>query len=102
MMKDEISRPQVDAQVDALTPRRLETGQDVLGVHHDVWVYRSLPAGMRRAVPSDLLPWTKVLYRVAAGPDRGSWYSCVVYSYNVAILKERAACGDVYVKKERR
>lgn len=100
-MKNEISASKVDAQVDALAgsePRKLEVGQTVYGRHHDVWYYRDVPSGMRKAAPADIIPGRMVLYRVETGPDTGGYYTCVVSPFTLPILMERAAGGTVWLK----
>lgn len=64
-----------------------------------VWRYDSIPAGVRPARLSDLLPGTPVLYLVRIGPDAGKYYQDYVRPSTYHILQLMLSAGvPVYVK----
>jgi len=63
-----------------------------------VWRYDSIPAGVRPARLSDLLPGTPVLHLVRIGPDAGKYYQDYVRPSTIEPLRQRIRAGEVYVK----
>lgn len=63
-----------------------------------VWRYDSIPAGVRPARLSDLLPGTPVLHLVRIGPDAGKYYQDYVRPSTIEPLRQRICAGEVYVK----
>lgn len=57
---------------------KLEFGMDVFGISRAIWVYESVPSGMRPAKLSDLVSGRAVLHPVRTGPDQGKYYTSYV------------------------
>lgn len=63
-----------------------------------VWVYDSVPEGVRLASPQDLRPGRPVLYQARIGPDAGSWYQDWVRPTTIEPLRRMIQLGTlVYV-----
>lgn len=64
-----------------------------------VWVYGSIPEGVRLATILDLRPGRPVLYQARIGPDAGSWYQDWVRRTTIEPLRQMIREGlPVYVK----
>lgn len=64
-----------------------------------VWVYDSVPEGVRLATLQDLRPGRPVLYQARIGPDAGSWYQDWVRPTTIEPLRQMIREGlPLYVK----
>lgn len=66
-----------------------------------VWVYDSVPEGVRPAVPADLQRYgTPVLYQVRIGPDAGKYYQDYVRPSTYQVLLRMLQDGvPVFINK---
>ena len=82
-----------------MEPMKMELGQDVDGRHFDIWLYRGVPEGMRRATLRDLWHGRPVLYQVEIGPHAGLYYTGHCIGRDTEAIRRKVKEGvPVYVK----
>jgi len=80
---------------------KLEVGMDVFGKSKAIWVYETIPPGMRPAKESELISGRAVLHPVRIGPDQGKYYTTYVTPSTRPALMNMIKNGiDIYIQDQ--